>query len=58
MTGLIPQLGLVAIAVAALMIRLGVTRGLLQPRSPTRRCPSCGRLIDGRVCAACTRDTR
>jgi hypothetical protein len=58
MTGLIPELCLVTTGVAALMIRLGVTRGLLQPRRATRRCPSCGRLIDGRVCATCTRTTR
>lgn len=58
MTGLFPQLSLVTTAVAALMIRLGVTRGLLQSRRPTRRCPSCGRLIDGRVCAACMRRSR
>jgi hypothetical protein len=58
MTGLISQLSLVTTAVAALMIRLGVTRGLLTPRRATRRRASCGRLIDGRVCATCTRDTR
>lgn len=58
MTGYIPQLSLITTAVAALMIRLGVTRGLLQPRRATRRCPSCGRLIDSRVCAACTRSDR
>jgi hypothetical protein len=57
MTGFIPQLSLVA-TVGALMIRLGVTRGLLQPRRATRRCPSCGRLINGRVCATCTRPAR
>lgn len=58
MTGFIPQVSLVTTAVAALMIRLGVTRGLLQSRRTTRRCPSCGRLIDGRVCAGCTRQAR
>jgi len=57
MTGYIPQLSLVTTAVAALMIRLGVTRGLLQPPKQTR-CPSCGRLINSRVCAACTRSAR
>lgn len=35
---------------AAVMIRLGLERGLLQPRRERRRCPSCGRLINGRVC--------
>ena len=55
MTGFIPQLSLVTTAAGALMIRLGVTRGLLQPRKAPRRCPSCGRLINGHVCAICTR---
>jgi hypothetical protein len=55
MTSFIPQLSLVTTAVGALMIRLGITRGLLQPRRAPRRCPSCGRLINGRVCATCTR---
>jgi recombinational DNA repair protein RecR len=58
MTGFIPQLALATTAAGALMIRLGVTRGLLQPRRQTRRCPSCGRLINGRVCATCTRRAR
>jgi hypothetical protein len=58
MTGFIPQLSLVTTAVGALMIRLGITRGLLQLRRQTRRCPSCGCLINGRVCATCTRPTR
>jgi hypothetical protein len=55
MTGYIPWLSLLTTAAAALMIRLGVTRGLLQPRRQTRRCPSWGRLINSRVCPACIR---
>lgn len=58
MSSLIPQLSLLTTAVGALMIRLGVTHGLLQPRRAARRCPSCGRLINGRVCATCTRSGR
>jgi hypothetical protein len=58
MTGLIPEFALLTTAVGALMIRLGLTRGLLQSRRPTRRCPSCGRLINGHVCATCTRPAR
>jgi recombinational DNA repair protein RecR len=58
MSSLIPQLSLLTTAVGALMIRLGVTHGLLQPRRAARRCPSCGRLINGPVCATCTRSER
>ena len=32
------------------MILVGLGRGLLQARSGSRCCPSCGRLIEGRVC--------
>src|SRR5205085_11660606 len=37
------------------MIRLGLSEGLLKPRKAARRCPSCDRLIEGRVCPTCTR---
>jgi hypothetical protein len=59
MTGLVPHLNLIVTAgVAAVMIRLGLSRGLLQLRRAPRRCPSCGRLIGGRVCGTCTGRTR
>jgi hypothetical protein len=58
MTALIPELTVVTTGVGAVMIRLGVTRGLLQPRKAPRRCPSCGRLIDGPACKHCTGNTR
>ncbi len=53
MTALVPLI-LVTTGVAAVMIKLGIARGLLQSRNPRRRCPSCGRLIDGPVCRHCT----
>jgi hypothetical protein len=55
MTALIPQLTVVTTGVGAVMIRLGVTRGLLQPGKAPRRCPSCGRLTDLRLQAGNTR---
>jgi hypothetical protein len=55
MTALIPELAVVTTSVGAVMIRLG--RGLLQPRKAPRRCPACGRLIDGPVCSHCTGNT-
>lgn len=39
---------IVTTGVGAVMIRLGLARGLLESRNADRRCPSCGRLIDGR----------
>lgn len=54
MIGLFPQLSLVVTSGAAVvMIRLGLKHGLLQQRRERRRCGSCGRLIDGRVCRVC-----
>lgn len=57
MTALIP-LSLVTTGVGVVMIRLGLGRGLLERRHVPRRCPSCGRLIDGSVCGPCTETTR
>jgi hypothetical protein len=48
----------VTTGVGAVMIRLGLDRGLLQPRNAPRRCPSCGRPIDGPACRHCTKNTR
>jgi hypothetical protein len=59
MTGLVPVFGLVVTTgIAAVMIRLGLDRGLLQLRRAPRRCPSCGRLVHGRVCGICARPVR
>jgi hypothetical protein len=58
MTPLSPELiGLFAATtgVGFLMMTMGVQRSLLEWRARRRSCPSCGRLIERRVCAACTR---
>ena len=55
MTALNPQFILLTTGVGALMILVGHGRNLLQARSGSRRCPSCGRLIEGRVCRTCER---
>jgi hypothetical protein len=43
----------VAAGVGIAMVRMGLRAGMLSVRQ-TRRCPSCGRQIDGRVCRNCT----
>ena len=48
------QLGFVTAGVAAMLIRLGVARGMLEQRPAHRRCPSCGRLIGGAACGVCS----
>jgi hypothetical protein len=58
MTALVPELAVVTTGVGAVMIRLGLGQGLLQPRKAHRRCQSCGRLIDGPACRHCTENTR
>jgi recombinational DNA repair protein RecR len=58
MTSLTPQFVLLTTGAGALMILVGLGRGLLQARSGSRRCPSCDRLIEGRVCRTCTRSAR
>jgi hypothetical protein len=53
MTLLTPQLALLAAlttAAGAVMIRLGLSRDMLQLRKTERRCPACGRLVRNRVC--------
>ena len=58
MTSLSPELiGLFAATtgVGYLMMTMGVQRSLLEWRARRRSCPSCGRLIERRVCPACTR---
>jgi hypothetical protein len=58
MIALTPQLVALTTGVGAVMILVGLGRGLLEPRKARRRCPSCGRLIDGRVCRRCTGNSR
>jgi len=47
-------LTVVTTGVGYLMVRVGLGKGMLQPRRASRRCPSCSRLIDGSVCRVCT----
>jgi hypothetical protein len=57
MTGITPQLaGLFAATtgVGFLMLTMGVQKSMLEWRARRRSCPSCGRHIEKRVCAACT----
>jgi hypothetical protein len=57
MTGITPQLaGLFAATtgVGFLMLTMGVQKSMLEWRTRRRSCPSCGRHIEKRVCAACT----
>jgi hypothetical protein len=58
MIALTPQLLALTTGVGAVMILLGLRRGLLEPRKARRTCPSCGRRIDGPVCRHCTGNTR
>jgi recombinational DNA repair protein RecR len=46
---------LLTTAAAVVMVQLGLAKRMLSARAPVRRCPSCGRIIDGRVCSHCTR---
>jgi succinate dehydrogenase/fumarate reductase-like Fe-S protein len=57
MTTLSPQL--IALfagttGVGFLMMIAGVQKSALEWRRRRRSCPSCGRLIEGRVCGPCT----
>ena len=56
MTAVTPHLAILAAlttTVGAVMIRLGLSRSMLQLRKPARRCPACGRLVRDRVCPWC-----
>jgi recombinational DNA repair protein RecR len=55
---LTPQLVALTTGSGALMILVALRRRLLEPRKAPRRCPSCGRLIDGQACKHCTGNTR
>ena len=41
--------------VGFLMMVAGVRKSMLEWRNKRRHCPSCGRLVQGRVCSSCTR---
>jgi hypothetical protein len=52
-----PQLAAAFVAttgVGFLMMVAGVHKSMLEWRNKRRHCPSCGRLVDGRVCQICT----
>jgi len=51
-----PNVALPTVATLAagwLMITAGLKKNALEPRRRRRVCPSCGREIQARVCAAC-----
>jgi hypothetical protein len=58
MIALTPQVAVVTTLVGAVMVRLGLSRRVLQFRYVRRTCPSCGRLIGRSVCEACAGNTR
>jgi exosome complex RNA-binding protein Csl4 len=56
MNGFAPQLTALAATVGVLYVMTysGVSKHVLEWRQSSRRCPSCGRHIEARVCARCT----
>jgi hypothetical protein len=46
-------LAVVTCGVGYLMVVVGLHKSMLEWRRVTRRCPSCGREIQARVCSAC-----
>jgi hypothetical protein len=44
----------VTTGIGFLMLLAGVQKSLLEWRHRRRQCPSCGRILDGPVCRACT----
>jgi hypothetical protein len=49
-----PEVVPITTGIGAVMLLLALSRGLVHGRGVGRRCPSCGHLIDGRVCRNCT----
>jgi NADH pyrophosphatase NudC (nudix superfamily) len=52
-----PQLAAMFVAttgVGFLMMMAGVHKSMLEWRNKRRHCPSCGRILDSRVCRTCT----
>jgi hypothetical protein len=58
MTLLSPEVVPITTGVGAVMLLLALSRGLVRGRGAGRRSPSCGHLIDGRVCRVYTRRPR
>jgi hypothetical protein len=44
----------VSCGIGYLMIVAGLQKSALERRRRERRCPSCGRIIETRVCSVCT----
>jgi hypothetical protein len=44
----------VSCGIGYLMIVAGLQKSALERRRPQRLCPSCGRIIETRVCSVCT----
>jgi hypothetical protein len=56
MSTLTPQLAMLAVittGIGFVMMRMGLGQGLLRLRRVNRRCPACGRLVQGRSCSHC-----
>jgi hypothetical protein len=51
----ITVLAIVTSGVGYLMVVAGLHKSLLEWRRSGRRCPSCGRTLQARVCSFCTR---
>ena len=50
----IPVLAAVTCAIGYLMTLAGVNKSALEWKRRRRACPSCGRLIQARVCSVCS----
>ena len=50
----ITLLGAVTCGIGYLMTVAGLSKSALEPKRRHRVCPSCGRVIQARVCRACT----
>jgi recombinational DNA repair protein RecR len=46
-------LGVLTLGVGYVMVQAGIAKSVLDWRRNARRCPSCGRLIEARVCPTC-----
>jgi hypothetical protein len=50
----IATLGILTLGVGYVMVQAGLSKNALERRKSHRRCPSCGRQIQARVCRTCT----
>ena len=49
----VATLAVVTLAAGWLMTQAGIQKGALERRRTRRKCPSCGRQIQARVCQSC-----